>query len=324
MDIKRLNNDRITAFLTSHEKQHRLLAPVLLPDGTRSLGMLSDGPLALAGGPLPAKPTAAFFPQHATILGSPDSPDKPLLVIGFTSRDLACLAFIDRFFADAPADDIYCRARCAAIVIGLSGYCGVNGQLLPLADGGCDLELVCDGSDWLVLSYTEAGERLSAPLPDADDSVRERLEAMRREGKREQEEGDEMIRRAAAIIQADGVPDDFWNHVGDRCIACTGCNLVCPTCTCFGVQDWRYAKGVERSRMWDSCQLEGFMREASGHNPLASEAQRTRRRIHHKLAADLQRWGEISCFVCGRCDMACPTGIGIQAVAREIVGRFGG
>ncbi|MRR39590.1 hypothetical protein EG829_34055, partial [bacterium] len=87
--------------------------------------------------------------------------------------------------------------------------------------------------------------------------------------------------------------------------------------------DWRYAERVERSRMWDSCQLDGFMREASGHNPLGTEALRTRRRIHHKLAADPERWGEISCFLCGRCDAVCPTGIGIFAVARELVARYG-
>jgi formate hydrogenlyase subunit 6/NADH:ubiquinone oxidoreductase subunit I len=133
---------------------------------------------------------------------------------------------------------------------------------------------------------------------------------------------DALIRRASQLLRANRVPDSFWSEIGDRCISCTGCNLACPTCTCFGVQDWRYTQRVERSRMWDSCQLDGFMREASGHNPLGSEALRTRRRIHHKLAADPERWGEISCFLCGRCDAVCPTGIGILAVAREMVARF--
>lgn len=322
--MKRLRNDHITAFFAALDGQYRLLIPVLLPDGTRTLGTLSDGPIALAGGPLPAKPTCAFFPQSEAVLSVDEitTDTRQLLVAGFTARDLACLAFIDRFFADAPADDIYCRNRRKAIVIGLSGYCGVNGALLPLADGGCDLELVCDGSDWRAISYTAAGERLCGALPDAGEGARAQLETLRREGERIRAEGDDLIRRAAAIVQAGSVPDEFWSEIGERCIACTGCNLVCPTCTCFGVQDWRYASGVERSRMWDSCQLEGFMREASGHNPLGSEGQRTRRRIHHKLAADVQRWGEISCLVCGRCDATCPTGIGIMAVAREIVERF--
>jgi formate hydrogenlyase subunit 6/NADH:ubiquinone oxidoreductase subunit I len=128
--------------------------------------------------------------------------------------------------------------------------------------------------------------------------------------------------RASGLLRADLVPDAFWSEIGDRCIACTRCNMVCPTCTCFGVEDWRGAGQVERSRKWDSCQLEGFMREASGHNPMGSQALRTRRRIHHKLAVDPARWGVISCFRCGRCDAVCPTGIEIMAVARELVSRY--
>lgn len=119
------------------------------------------------------------------------------------------------------------------------------------------------------------------------------------------------------------MPDAFWVEIADRCIACTACNLVCPTCTCFEVLDRQTDGRVQRHRMWDSCQLEGFMREASGHNPLGTEMARTRRRIHHKLAADVDRWGHITCYLCGRCDDICPTGIGIKAVAKEIAARFG-
>jgi formate hydrogenlyase subunit 6/NADH:ubiquinone oxidoreductase subunit I len=64
------------------------------------------------------------------------------------------------------------------------------------------------------------------------------------------------------------------------------------------------------------------MREASGYNPLGTESLRTRRRIHHKLVADPQRWGELGCILCGRCDRACPTGIGMFSICEEIVRRF--
>ena len=80
---------------------------------------------------------------------------------------------------------------------------------------------------------------------------------------------------------------------------------------------------MERWRLWDSCLLEGFQREASGHSPMKEEWSRTRRRIHHKLVADVIRWGHMTCFFCGRCDAICPTGIGIKSVSREIVKRFG-
>jgi len=323
-----LTSDRLDQFFASLAHTWELRVPVLLPDGTRVIGSPIDGPLALLGIAILSKPTAAFFPQQGTVftasgglLLEPPPPDRPLFVLGFTPRDLACLRFIDRFFADGWRDDVYFRQRQNAVVAGLSGYCGPGGTLLPPAGGSCDLEFFWDGNIWLVIPYSETGLEIVADLPDS--APPEAVELFRQAAATLPDENGLLIRRASELLRADRVPDSFWEEVGNRCIACTGCNLACPTCTCFGVQDWRSATQVERSRMWDSCQLDGFMREASGHNPLGSEALRTRRRIHHKLAADPEKWGEISCFVCGRCDAVCPTGIGILAVARDMVARFG-
>ncbi len=206
------------------------------------------------------------------------------------------------------------------MIAGVSGYCGPGGRLLPVAGGDCDLEFVWEGTQWLVVPYTETGMTIISELPDS--APAETMERLKQESGALVDENENFILRAAALLQANLVPDEFWADIGDRCIACTACNLTCPTCTCFGVQDWRYTGAVERSRMWDSCQLDGFMREASGHNPLGTQALRTRRRIHHKLVTDPQNWGELGCLLCGRCDTVCPTGIGIFAVAREMVHRF--
>lgn len=326
--MKILTPELLQQFLASLAQSFELRLPILLPDGTRVIGSPADGPLGLHGGAVPGKPTAAFFPQQGTVftadgdtLRDLPTPERPLFVLGFTPRDLACLRFIDRFFADGWRDDVYFRLRQNAVVCGLSGYCGTGGALIPPAGGDCDLELFWDGSNWLVMSYSEAGEAIVATLPDSASSVS--VELFRQAATTLPDENELLIRRASELLRADRVPDSFWGEIGERCIACTGCNLACPTCTCFGVQDWRTAVQTERSRMWDSCQLDGFMREASGHNPLGTEALRTRRRIHHKLAADPEKWGEISCFLCGRCDAVCPTGIGIVAVSRELVARFG-
>ena len=323
-----LTNDLLTDFFVHLAEKYEVRFPVLLPDGTRTLGLLDDGPPALHGGRLPGKPTAAFFPHHGAVFTATDSrieettaPARPLFVTGFTSRDLDCLRFIDRFFAVGWRDDIYFRQRQEAVIAGVSGWCGPGGCLLPIAGGGCDLEFVWEGAQWLIVPYTDAGMNITAALPD--NTPNETIDRLKRESEALPDENEAFILRAATLIQTGRVPDLFWADIGDRCIACTACNLTCPTCNCFGVQDWRYTDRMERSRMWDSCQLDGFMREASGHNPLGTQALRTRRRIHHKLAADPERWGELGCMLCGRCDAACPTGIGIFAVAREMVARFG-
>jgi sulfhydrogenase subunit beta (sulfur reductase) len=327
--MKILHPDRINAFFSSLEATNDVRLPVILPDGTRSMGKPGDGPIDLGGGALSGKPTAPFFPQEGELFSAddagyhrPSTPPRPLFVAGFTPRDLAALRFVDRFFADGFRDDVYFRRREVAIVAGVSGYCGPGGILLAPAGGDCDLEFVRDPSVWLVIPYTDAGAAVAAALPDAVST--ESLDRLRDAAAGSRFEEEELLRRASELLRRDVVPDTFWEEIGDRCIACTGCNLVCPTCTCFGVEDRRFRDGVQRSRMWDSCQLSGFIREASGHNPLGTEALRTRRRIHHKLAADPERWGEVSCFLCGRCDAVCPTGVGIVSVTREMVERFGG
>lgn len=326
--MKILAPDALDGFFAALGREFDLRMPIISPDGSRVLGRPQEGRIALAGGALLAKPTSLFFPQEGEIFvsGSESSQSSiavagQLLVIGFTPRDLLCLRFIDRFFADGLRDDIYFRQRDRAIVAAVSGFSGFGGQFVPPCGDLCDLEFVFTGSDWVVIPYSEPGRRIAAYV-DTDAPVDALVGVMKKTAEFSDEDS-MVIKAASELLLGDKVPDSFWEEIAASCILCTGCNLVCPTCTCFGVQDWRYADRVERSRMWDSCQMDGFMREAGGHNPLGSEALRTRRRIHHKLAADRLRWGEISCFLCGRCDATCPTGIGILAVARRMVEMFG-
>lgn len=324
--MKTVIPDRLQEFFIGFTDEFEVKVPVLTTEGERVFASPFDGPPALSGGALAAKPTAVFFPQQDGVIsiGSEGvlhaSSAKPLFVAGFTPRDLLCLRFIDRFFAEGYRDDIYFSRRKGALIAAVSGFSGASGGFVPLSGGACDLEFVFDGAVWIVVPYSEPGKRIAARIPD--DAADDALAALLEKSGGCVDEDAAIIQAASKLLLNEMVPDRFWDSVAESCIQCTGCNLVCPTCTCFGVQDWRYPDRVERSRMWDSCQLEGFMREASGHNPLGTEGLRTRRRIHHKLAADRTKWGEISCFLCGRCDAACPTGIGIVAVSRMIVERF--
>jgi ferredoxin len=302
--------------------------PVRLPDGNRVFGSPDDGPLALEGGPLAAKPTTVFFPQEEDLVvlenegGVREKPGgRPLFVVGFTPRDIRCLLFADRFFGDGWRDDLYFRQRESAVVAAVSGYCGPAGRLYAPAGGGCDLEFVAVGNGWLVVPYSDKGAAIAVLIPD--EAPDDALAALLDRCPAVFDDDERIINHAADLLAKDLVPDSFWEEIAAECILCTGCNLVCPTCTCFGVRDWRFSDRVERGRVWDSCQLDGFMREAGGHNPLGTEALRTRRRIHHKLAADRIKWGELGCLVCGRCDAVCPTGIGIVAVAARMVAAFG-
>jgi formate hydrogenlyase subunit 6/NADH:ubiquinone oxidoreductase subunit I len=324
--LKQLQRSHLDQLLAKIAVTYQLQVPQLLADGTRLLAPYAAGDLSLFGPLLQRKPTACFFPQTEKLLtiaadGAIELPqplEKPLALFGLERADLAGITFLDRFFCAAPADDVYLRHRNGALLIGLTGASGVEHSFLPLSAGDCDIELIAIRGSWLALAHSAVGRTLLLDFPAGDT---ERLAALRKFS------ADNMtppnsLQLASQLLLEDRVPDEFWKEIADRCILCSGCNLACPTCSCFCLQDRQTEVGTERSRVWDSCQLDAFMREASGHNPLGTEALRTRRRIHHKLVADVLRWGELGCVACGRCDRACPTGIGMLAVVDEIVKRF--
>ena len=54
---------------------------------------------------------------------------------------------------------------------------------------------------------------------------------------------------------------EMWQEYAGRCIGCGRCNFVCPTCTCFTMQDIFYRDNEnagERRRVWASCQVDGL------------------------------------------------------------------
>lgn len=325
--MKKLTMEEIENYLTLMEAEFDVLAPIQLHDGTRCLGNLKEGSLALKGGKIPLKPTSVFFPQMERVftresgkeIQMPLSGKKPILVVGFTAEDADCLEFIDKFFSENFRDDLYFQKREGSVVVVLSGKCGLNGEFLKIAGGKCDIELVCDGERYIVFAYSDKGKELEKRITASGEV--DNIESLKQFSDKLPQDDLKMIQQASELILAEKVPDEFWAEIADRCIACTSCNYACPTCTCFEVYDRVYKDTTVRERMWDSCQLDGFMREASGHNPMGTEGSRTRRRIHHKLAADVTRWGHITCFFCGRCDDVCPTNIGIKSVSRMIMER---
>ena len=298
--LKQLSRLALEQMLDKLVAEYRLQVPQHLADGTRQLAPYGDGELSLSGDALHRKPTTHFFPQIEKLLDIdasgavtlPLSADKPLALFGLNGADLAGVTFLDRFFMAVPADDAYLRNRNGALLIGLTGAPGPDNSSLPLSAGDCDIELIAIKDCWLALGYSATGEKVLVDFPDG---APEKLTALRKFSDSFAGHQD-LLQQASRLLVEDRIPEQFWTEIADRCILCSGCNLVCPTCNCFGVQDRTSEHGTERSRVWDSCQLDAFMREASGHNPLGTEALRTRRRIHHKLVADVERWGEIGSY----------------------------
>ena len=103
-----------------------------------------------------------------------------------------------------------------------------------------------------------------------------------------------------------------WEEVADRCLACTNCTMVCPTCFCHDVVDGVSLSGdvATRTREWASC----FSQEHSwtaGAPVRDTRASRYRQWLTHKFASWIDQYGTSGCVGCGRCITWCPVGIDV-------------
>ena len=114
---------------------------------------------------------------------------------------------------------------------------------------------------------------------------------------------------------------EMWNEYDARCIACGRCNFVCPTCTCFTMQDIHYKENKnvgERRRVWASCQVEGYTDMAGGHTFRKKQGERMRFKVMHKIHDFNKRFGYQMCVGCGRCDDACPQYISLSKCIEKV------
>jgi len=242
--------------------------------------------------------------------------------------DSAGLTRLDAVFTGGEVDPLYAARRERTTVVTLACpeaepecFCTAVGGS-PRGEEGSDLQLVAAEQGWLLRPLTVKGERLTAPLGEwAERATEEAWERAREALQRVEESIREstVARGWAAVLEGSfGLP--VWETLGRRCLGCGICTYVCPSCSCFDVNDRGDARCGERCRSWDSCTFALFTRHATGHNPRPTQASRYRQRVLHKFAYYPQlHGGEFMCVGCGRCVKLCPVGMSIQESVRTAV-----
>ena len=110
-----------------------------------------------------------------------------------------------------------------------------------------------------------------------------------------------------------------YQEVAKRCLSCTSCTQVCPTCFCHSEGDKPTLDGSssEHIRQWDSCFTEGHS-YIVGTVLRKDTPSRYRQWVTHKLGSWHDQYGTSGCVGCGRCITWCPAGIDMTEEVNEI------
>lgn len=261
----------------------------------------------------------------------PPGPDAagPVALLGVRSCDLAALGIHDTvLLSRAYADASYAVRRADAFVVAVTcsdpgGTCfcvsiGTGPRPEPDRGAGYDLALTevldADAHRFLVEVGTDAGAEVLAGLA-APSAAEPDLRAADAVAQRATERmGRHLDTAGLKELLYDSVDSPMWDEVATRCLSCTNCTMVCPTCFCTDVEDVTDLTGdeVRRDRIWDSC-FDLRHSYLHGGSVRRTTPARYRQWMTHKLASWIDQFGTSGCVGCGRCITWCPAGIDITA-----------
>jgi len=269
-------------------------------------------------------PKKYFLPPTETLLKY-DLTDKfsieavnevtPLIIIGVHPYDLIALQQMDIVFRDTYQDHNYIRKREESILIGVniqnvSPYSFAGSMGTATTEEGFDLMLTDLGDEYAIEIGSEKGEAILnkyAKIMDADEDTINKVRDIKGKIASKFKKQLNFPPEELPKLLEENYDNELWEKNAQKCLSCGSCNLVCPTCYCFDVQDiveLNLRRG-KRIRTWDGCLLEDFAKVATGENFREDRAARYRHRFMRKGKYLYDRFGFIACVGCGRCASAC-------------------
>ncbi len=244
--------------------------------------------------------------------------ERKRIVFGARPCDCAGIERIDKTFYQNPPDPYYDARRRNTIIIGLacnkppffSCFCTSVG-LSPHSTAGMDVLLTDLGGGYLAEPMTERGKEVLKGLRRASESEIKQAKELH-------EKADELLEKFEIDNNAMDFDARVWEDEAERCIGCGICTFLCPSCSCFTLENIGSTKKGKMVRIWETCQFPAYSIEASGHNPRPNRKERVRQRLFDKYRYSFDKFGEFDCVGCGRCVDLCPVNIDVREIMLSV------
>lgn len=277
--------------------------------------------------PLATISSADKTPAGWQFQSADDAPPKRAF-LGVRACEIAAIEVQDRVFLHgAHVDPLYQRRRSQSLIIAVNCtqaaatcFC-TSMNTGPECRSGYDIALTELADGFVVESGTPEGAAIIADLetrPAEPDDLVAATSA--------RQQAVDQIERS---LNTEGIRDLLlgnlnhprWDDVASRCLSCTNCTMVCPTCFCASVEEVADLAGdhVERQRKWDSCFNIDFS-YMNGGEVRDQIRSRYRQWLTHKLGSWIDQFGTSGCVGCGRCITWCPVGIDLTEEVAAIRG----
>jgi len=340
MSFKVLPKSELQGWVEGLIREYRVVGPRPVRDRFMFDDIQSFGELALDYTQTILPPKKAILPQHDMLFTfdletgdvSPTLPADPTVLLGVHTCDLHAIQLLDTVYSSDYADQHYLARRENTIIVSLEclkpcteySFCKSMGTLSPTE--GFDLHLTDMGDAYAVDIGSEKGGALLkgvSGLRDADDEdYRVLNQVISDKWPRFPYRIESDVTELANLLSI-SYDSEIWNELGERCLACGSCTVVCPTCYCFNVSDevdFTLNAG-KRYREWDHCPLLDFAVVAGGHNFREKNAARQRHRFFRKGKYQMDAHGLVGCVGCGRCAQACLVHINPVETFNELARR---
>jgi sulfhydrogenase subunit beta (sulfur reductase) len=255
-----------------------------------------------------------------------EEPENKYIIFGVHPCDIHSLKILDLVFSGKYVDSYYFARRNRAIIVGLDcipdEFCFCRSTGTDFVDSGFDLFLSDIDDSYLVRVGTSIGDDM---ITAADSLFREVEKEDREKYKTKSIQRRESFQTEIQLQDFPEIMDleyqsHLWQEVGQECLSCGTCSMVCPTCYCYAVFDELNldANSGQRKRRWDSCLFKDYALVAGGHNFRAERSSRVKNRFFHKQRGFVTQYGRPSCVGCGRCKAYCPAGIDIVEIVNKL------